>query len=715
MTKLIFNKFQFTKRYIKKISCVRNLRRYDDPDVTNWVSWQVDMEIDKGDTNRDVFDSISSSCENPEIPPPLPPRRRFTQNAYADITAYSAYATKSKKSTWNLMNVFGRNKMAAETVTTQTNAIACIGQKGGKTEAGIPYTKNRNISTMSKSRSENLNIDLLARKHSSFSTPDLTNIVDVSQQPNDEDADLDIMDIERSNSLNSSANQFLSRPPPLNISSNILWSHNLSSTFSSNFDSSAINLVGANVNGNSILRDDLSGYCQMAPIIRNKSPPSVEQNSPVKIRTDTGQDAADGCITANRLIENGSGYCQMAPIINKEKPTKPATHQTDLVKKVTFDSKYESEEDCFSLVDFSLLSNNKHSSNCDSTEENSSSGVSSDEGVIYTSTSLNLTKLSDSQQFNQMTNDIENDDAVSIACTESPNIPSPLNHSLPFHTTKFDEKYPSYFPNTNCTTSPLSPPTNRHTVNNNRNESATRKPLYERQKSKCIEPIAQPTDASPSTPHINCKKTNCKTVIKTTPAKVQKTKQRKSSSENVFVGTPIAVIVAGDENRCSYHRKGKNHKNSENCKFKINQSTTHKPTIESKNVLTHADGNAKLYNFDKNVKMLKQASSSSSPRRIYNKCATLATRLKTPPTTPIDAAANTIEFNCSRSGSCSTLPSISKSYSFDVVDGPNSVETNTTNKDGIGLLRFASLSRFRKIDFSPLKVKINNILQQTKY
>lgn len=612
------------------------------------------------------------------------------------------------------MNVFGRSKMATDTVTSSTNSNDNLVHKRGNVDAIAPYTKNRNISIIAKSRSENLNIDLLASKHNSFSTPDLTNIVDASQQQsndNADDADLDIMDIERSNSLNCSANQFLSRPPTLNISSNILWSHNLSSTLSSNCDSSAINLVGANVNSNTLLREDLSGYCQMAPIIRNKSPPLTEPKSPAKIYPVNGLDTVDACC-ANRLIENASGYCQMAPIINHTNATK-STGKADLTKNITFDRKYDRDEDSFSLLEFSLLSNDKHSSHRGSNEENSSSGVSSDEGIIYTTTtSLSSTALNDSQ-LNCMTEDIENDDAVSITCTESPNSSSPLNNTLPFHTTKFDEKYPSYFPNTSCSSSPTFSSSSRQS-GNSREESLTRKPLYERQKSKCIEPTSQSTESPPSTPHISYKKTNSETVIKSTPAKVQKTKQRKGSTHSI-VGIPITAIVPGDENLCSYHRKEKNHKNSENCKFKINQTNNknpkHKPANETKNVLKNADGNAKSHSFDKNGKTPKQ-SSSSSPRRIYNKCATLATRLKTPPTTPTEAKADTFDFNYSRSGDCITLPPITKSFSFDVVDGTNSTESNNANKDGIGLLRFASLSRFRKFDFSPLKHRINNILQR---
>lgn len=597
------------------------------------------------------------------------------------------------------MNVFGRSKMAPETSPPTTSQSGDLVQK----QAIVPYIKNRNISVLAKSRSENLNIDLLASKHSSFSTPDLTNIVDMSKQPNDDadDADLDVMDIERSNSLNCSANQFLSRPPTLNISSNILWSHNLSSTLPSNCDTSAINLVGADVNG-SLLREDLSGYCQMAPIIRNKTPPTIESNTVVEIHSESAQDTVDGS-SVSRVIENVSGYCQMAPIINQTRKTSSgAAAKSDPIKNISFERKSDPEEDTSFIMEFSLLSKDKHSSHRRSNEENSSSGVSSDEGIIYTTTTLNSTALDDSR-LTHMSEDNEVDDATSIACTESPSSPSPLNSTLPFHTTKFDEKYPSYFPNTHCSTSPILIRTNRHSASP-RSDPTPTKPLYERQKSKYTETTLQTTE----TPH---ETTKCKTVIKSTPAKVQKTKQRKNST-HMFVGTPIAPIVPGDENRCSYHRKEKNHKNSENCKFKINHAGTgnsrQKPAVEGKSVLTNADGNAKLHSFAK----MQKPTSSSSPRRIYNKCATLATRLKTPPQTPVDTSADPIEFNCSRSDGCSTLPSISKSFSFDVVDSSNSTESGASSKDGIGLLRFASLSRFRKIDFSPLKLRINNILQR---
>lgn len=658
------------------------------------------------------------------MPPPLPPRRRLISQTHSD---FENDVSKSRKSSWNLISVFGRSKCNIENTAT-TPPLANIDllaqqRRNSPIQSIAQFTKNKNISIVTKSRSEHQNLELLSKKQNSFSSPDLTNIADVSEQHQDDldDVDLDIMDIERSNSLNSSGNQFLCRSLALNISSNILWSHNLSSTLSSSCDSSAINLVGANINTERFLREDLSGYCLMAPILKNNS----TTNESMEIKSEKKNGVRMQQIKSIRLIDNSSGYCHMAPILKQDSCTK-ITHsipkstnflvdKNEITKNITFERKYELEEDSFSLSDFSLLSNEKHSSNRASLDETSSSGVSSDDGNIYATNSLRLNSGHTTNLLNQSpsTNITNKDNVSSLTNAESPNINSEI--LFPFYSTKFDDKYPSYFPNASIGSpnqeiykNPLkmSPKNAIHSDTNKCLTDAiysTRKPLYERQKQKKSE-----LTLSTKEKHINFKKSNYKNVIKSPPVKVQKLKQRKSSIENIYVGSPSNAITGSVK---------KNQKNSENCKFRqshANYKNNIKQTFESKKVLTHIDPNTKPsksqshHNFDKNAKI---TSAASSPRRIYNKCATLATRLKTPPLLSTDPASD------SMASGGTTKPHISKSYSFAIVENPANQNVASTGKttdiSAGGLMRFASLTRLKKIDFSPLKFKINNILQRT--
>lgn len=583
-----------------------------------------------------------------EVPPPLPPRRRFIQGAKA--TEEAPNEARSKRS-WNLIDVFGRGRTDPSPKAENSAARKIC-------SALVPFAKSRNIALMPKSQSEHCSVDLLSTKHNSFSTPDLTNIVDAAHPAADDadDVDLDVMDIERSNSLNSSANQFLCRPPTLNISSNILWSYNLSSSMVSTQDQSKINLVGANVNVEQLLGEDISGYCRMAPIIKSHPPDAADCKELAESKA-----GVETSFHLSRLIDN-SGYCRMRPVLEQGAARCPSDEAT-IASNVTFERKYELDDATFCLADFSLLSSDKHSSNSGVPDETSSSGVSSDEGNAHLSNSFSSLSISPNTLREITSRTSQADDAISLACTNSPGTPDSVR-SRHFCSTKIDEKYPSYFPNlTQSSPKPKPSPADAATP---------KKPLYERQAAKTP---TQPRHRRSEPPqHINYKQSNYKTVIKSTPAKVQKSKQRKSSNENIY---------------------------SE----RLSQQST------NKKVLAQVDGNARV-DYEKNTSTAKAA---SSPRRIYAKCATLAARLKTPPSTPSDAPPTAFEFKRGDSANkAGNRMSITKSYSLDVVDG--AAETRPKRAEPIGssngIMRFATISRLRKIDFSPLKTKLNNILQR---
>lgn len=611
----------------------------------------------------------------------MPPRRPTFNHVYTPINLQAEAASKTRKSSWNLKNVFGRTKDTP---------------KNGKS---VEVAKSQTTTSISKLCSNDYEPNLLTNCKNSFSTPDLTNIIESTSKVvtpvkcECEEVDLDVMDIERSNSLNCSSNQFACRPAPLNISDNILWSHNLSITLSSTVNSSAINLVGANVNGHdSYLGRDISGYCKMAPILNKGDRYQI-------VRTST-TNFEDQLNKSNQGLDSSSVYCTMAPILPKiDLSTIPKlsieSPVSNALKNITFERTFDFDEERSSLLEGSIKSfeNSNHVSSSLS-DITTSSGVSSYDG--------NAALLSTTPETPINYRHDHHDDAISLTYTESPpqtSETSQINENpFVFNSSKFDEKIPSYFPNE--TFSPVQD-TTKYTVNTKNTKQMTPK----NNRRKPSEPVAIPVNNKESNIEIvnnlahfkNAKKQTCKGVLKTpTSSKVQKFKRRGSVTENTanFEHHPIAIAYK-NENENWYHEKNahQTYQPVRNCKY-----DTLPLSFESKKVLSHLDPNTKYEpsrhsSFEKNSKATKI---KSSPRRIYNKWATLAIRLKTPPSTPTEI---TPDDQLNRS--IDTVMRSNKNYHI-----PGSSDSSSN-----GITR--SWARFRKIDFSPLKsLKINSIWQR---
>lgn len=608
------------------------------------------------------------------MPPPLPPRRRISNHVYTTINMQAENVGKSRKSTWNLKNVFGRTKSASE---------------ASKSNKAVEVVKSQTTAGISKLCTNECPTNLLATCKNSFSTPDLTNIIEtpkVSTAPvkcETEETDLDVMDIERSNSLNCSTNQFACRPAPLNISDNILWSHNLSLTLSSTVETSAINLVGANVNGrDSFLGRDSSGYCKMAPIF----PTNGEGRQLMRTSTTKFEDQLT---KSNQLIDSSSIYCTMAPILPPkiDVPVRLSTEATDsnILKNITFERTFDIDVDRPSILDCSMKSIENYNHASSLSDITTSSGVSSydDSNIAINTNARCITPFNTSNDDRK-----DNDDAISLTYTESPPQSaqsSYRNNENPFvyHSSKFDAKTPSYFPNEN--TSPSAQDSAKYTVN----MKGPKLPAKTRRKS--TDPVAIPVNKEIAE-MVNLNqplyKTPKKQVMKgvlNTPSsgKVQKLKQRRGSvPENNphFDLHPNALTYKNDNMQ------------NENC-FCHHKSETLPHKFDTKKVLSHLDPNTRFEsnrhsNFEKNPK----AKSKASPRRIY---FTLASRLKTPPSTPTDITPDDRLNHSLDSAMRSTK-------AFQMANG---ADTSSNS-----LIR--SWARFRKIDFSPLKTKINSIWQK---
>lgn len=653
-----------------------------------------------------------------EIPPPLPPRRRLKHsNTNPDLDEI-----KQKRSAWNIIdNVFGRNKKSGTLTRSPTTASA----------TGI------NHSTRLRTQ-----FDTLCNKQNSFSTPDLTNIAEaVTSNYNIidiDDNDLEIMDIERSNSLNSAANQFLCRPPTLNISSNILWSHNLSSNLSAMGDSSAVNLVGANINTEQFLNDELSDYCKMVSTPHSWNEDSFNVSKPLSATNSNGFDlSSNGC----RVIEDLSGYCHMAPIFNqKDNSKKTPDHQLKnkiIAQDIVVAGKRASyhDDESSSLLDFSLVSNDKHSSRGSCHDEYSSSGVSSDEGAIY---AQNLRTAALEKVKSKLTLDIEHDDAISITCTESPTSPmaiSPAEFVLSKQKISFDEKYPSYYPNANIYSSPIDikkPASNNGT-------RTLKSPLHNLNMSCCPNSRKTPT-VKTFTKNPMKKQSNRKTKpddnsihrermgneenspLANDAIKMQKLKSKTKTTMRGATNYPH-ILTAGGE-KISTDHKSTAHKFRSKTKASVEMEmatmrTPLKPDeVKGISTLPHTKSSSgKKYN---NFGTLPKT--PATPKHIYRKCASFANRI-TSPSTPSHSSSSPSSTSSSSNDAYPTSPlstpgQETRDIGMDYKYTTESVHQQHANGSSKGsditgsILRFATLTRFRKIDFSPLKVKFTNILQR---
>lgn len=204
------------------------------------------------------------------MPPPLPPPRPRVNTQTEINRAYTnPESISSKKRKRNIFEtVFSRHKSMQKRKTSKPKESITI-----KVESPM--------------------IELIRSHRMSYSSPDLSKagVVEVNHYVNDFEGDLMARSSATEFSMRneySFLNSTTSSDKELfgderNISENILSNYNISC------NESTVNLVGANLNANeekksvATIIDDVSGYCQMAPIIRTASttsPVSAPELSP---------------------------------------------------------------------------------------------------------------------------------------------------------------------------------------------------------------------------------------------------------------------------------------------------------------------------------------------------------------------------------------------------------------------------------------------------
>lgn len=654
-----------------------------------------------------------SNSTHREVPPPLPPRRPahvymmlpnskepFTSDI-AEQTASSQMnvavrspatrgASKYQRSSWNIKNVFSRGKGAQSDKTTPMIAL--------------PLSQAGDIMT-----------SMLADDHSNtmatcrftLSTPDLTNMTGTPgtsksiERTGDIDevdgCDLDVMDIERSNSLNTSTSQF-GRGKPINVSANLQWSHNLSMTMSSSAcDSSTVNLVGANVNSiNSTGAFDISDYCRMKPIH------SEEQ----KLEESSCQRVQSMIVSPNHfMLDNSSVYCRMAPVPTKKNTSKlshNAIKRAELTKNITFKRNFDliaemPPLECSISADTQI--NEIGNEHCNST-------LSSDEGIASSLSTTSKTMSTDGSSTHSTAKEFDQEFAVdasspdlneALVVSNSSEYQKSSDDPCHLNATKCDKKTPVYLPTATISSSESH---TKYTVNEKHSKVL---PKMRRKKSTAIDCPEQRKliGNAQALPHTPARK-----VGHTTKSPCKSHLPRRNSSDNIenhrlcYANTNCyGIYVRRDSRTLTPLQK---HSHNPDDSLAPHSAGVNGIKFDSHR---HLSRHNHTYNLEKHSKLNKLA----SPRRIYNKCATFATRLRSPPSSPslvVTDPETDSEYGFSRASDYSL-----HNRSFDSsMSAVSKAESEYQMSSGAFIRSFA---RFRRIDFSPLKTKINNILQRT--
>ncbi|XP_055837331.1 uncharacterized protein LOC129905790 [Episyrphus balteatus] len=233
-----------------------------------------------------------------EPAPPLPPRKRintFEQDVGGiprSNTNPESEMAKKKKYKNVLENIFGRSKRSESVsegqVSNAEDLIKCSPDKEQPPEQFYANTPNSHLRPKQNNTSLAARKKAMANKRNSFSSPDLSKFNVFDDLSNlDENISLssELLPIEN---LNDSAIEIVIHKDEESLSPkrDSLESLNISEQIQPNFNfscnSSTVNLVGSNLNIKSsqqqVLIDDNSGYCAMAPIVKEQSSDSDKEN-----------------------------------------------------------------------------------------------------------------------------------------------------------------------------------------------------------------------------------------------------------------------------------------------------------------------------------------------------------------------------------------------------------------------------------------------------
>lgn len=242
-----------------------------------------------------VVDCRAISEEALEPAPPLPPRKRintFEQDIGIPRSNTNPESELAKKKKYKnvLENIFGRSKRSESVSEGQvSNADDLIKDSPEKEQPPFQerlYANTPNTHLRQKQNNTSLaRRKAIANKRNSFSSPDLSKINVFEDLSNlDENISLSSELLPLDDSATEIVDENKQSPSSKRES---LESLNISEQIQPNFNfscnSSSVNLVGSNLNikptsQQKVLIDDNSGYCAMAPIVKDQSSDSDKEN-----------------------------------------------------------------------------------------------------------------------------------------------------------------------------------------------------------------------------------------------------------------------------------------------------------------------------------------------------------------------------------------------------------------------------------------------------
>lgn len=612
-------------------------------------------------------------------PPPLPPRTRTNTNQSSEFhRSYTNPETDAfKKRTYNIFE-FLRHKRTG----------SCNGNPENFATSTPPTSADSAISMTSSTKPQSKAFDNItaASKRSSFSSPDLTKIEPYSSSDADDD-DSELLPTEHIDDLNAttghfdrSAELFASHSPePMQVGSSAIGS-----SCSSSQRTSAASLPSA-------------ALSDFPPSPLHPSPPSsplcmnVSESIQPSYNASCGDMSAVNLVGADvadrsdeqvspkleqigvTLIDCTSGYCSMAPIfrpVTVKTPLSPFSG-AELARSITA-RPGEDERLCRAIKQ--LLITDADDDVVDAPfkvpevqrdlKKERASPIS-----LQPYTAEQIAAPNEGVYSNIDILPIDPPDISKMPTTTAATTPAPppkrhkaksllLCSKSPTTNSSCEEKYPSYFPNSN---------------------------------------IRQPSGASPRRSPLRAT-TSPNQPVAVVPLVRSHHHHTPRSTTNVFLSTPHSKVTRKSPPSKSAH-KSRVAVDLRN----INGLRGDAPPNHSLAVPRPTSDSASLLADDCTL----TTNSSQTPQRRYTKYATTVRRPSPNRYTggaPLRACVT------------ETTPS-SASVPVAVLQSANSVDpkqpSGSVSNLGSSIKRFASLPRFRKIDFSPLKIRINNVLQRT--
>ncbi|XP_037951906.1 uncharacterized protein LOC119682517 [Teleopsis dalmanni] len=730
---------------MQQTDSARSSRRFSRTSIASGI--YEEMKPSAANFNAIVEEALELA---PPLPPLPPPRKRintFEAEAQCDVAELVRCNTnpesdliKKKKYKNMLDNIFGsvRSKRAGSVSESQVSTVDDL--KGSTTPdilqrncvtttSTLPMYSNEVITVKRSRKLHKTGIDLANSKRNSFSSPDLSKINFLDTFDEEKVADLllnsflnsDELDLSTASLDDSAILPNRSRKVEVaklftqadKTKADSMVSLNISEKLPNNFNfsacnSSKMNLIGANgavrlpqIKTNKIIIDDLTGYCFMAPIMK-------------KLNDNTYTHMLAQPLFSTE--STSSGYCSSTSTCT--------TSQDDQYHEPTL----KNRENLAVPEESTIYENMQGSLN--STNSNALSLTNSPNLSVDFTKNLyeNLLTVKAAQELEQPSTGLSTSTPTDSPLTQTtPEITPVMAEEENYYQTprksiiSIDDKVPSYYPNS-CDTvkmrrqSPLKDTPNsssseksanglslRHLVNMKLHRER-KENLYISSPQKIIEQRQKPiTNISPVTS------------LKQKSNKTQKPKKTgvHKLSENVYtVKHTSRKLISNNNNDEANEANGL----TEEMKEKLQYELLHLAMLQNID-FKFDDGISQAIQTPTTTTCAKQKPDQESENysQSINKVSDFVKKCVTPTgtNTPTQTAQHCLQ-QSQESNTKNHTPNRNTEATADIMT-QSKVESSSSDLHFSAMRKFASLPRFKKIDLSPLKLKINNVLQRSQH